>query len=64
MVVGHELGHVLKLPARDGQVQVVDFGIARLADVELTRAGVIMGTPSYLAPEVPLTNVTWGWVLA
>jgi serine/threonine-protein kinase len=35
-----------------GRVKVGDFGIARLEDSELTQAGVGLGTPGYIAPEV------------
>lgn len=41
------------LIADDGTVKIVDFGIAHAhGDVALTQAGVIAGTPAYLAPEV------------
>jgi Protein kinase domain len=52
----------------DGDPVLVDFGIAHVADQgRLTRAGLVMGTPGYLSPEVvagwPVTPATdwWGW---
>jgi eukaryotic-like serine/threonine-protein kinase len=37
----------------NGEVKVVDFGVARTLDLadEKTRAGLVMGTPEYMPPE-------------
>jgi len=39
--------------ARDGQLKIVDFGLARLGnDKTLSRVGAMMGTPFYIPPEM------------
>jgi hypothetical protein len=41
------------LIGEDGRVKLTDFGVSRAVDdVQLTRTGLIAGTPAFLAPEI------------
>jgi serine/threonine-protein kinase len=35
----------------DGSVKILDFGVARLADSNMTASGFIVGTPDFMSPE-------------
>ncbi|HXG61813.1 MAG TPA: SUMF1/EgtB/PvdO family nonheme iron enzyme [Planctomycetota bacterium] len=39
------------LVTRDGQIKVMDFGLAKNPDTDLTQSEVIMGTAKYMSPE-------------
>jgi serine/threonine-protein kinase len=35
----------------DGTAKITDFGVAKIVSQQMTQAGMIMGTPSYMSPE-------------
>lgn len=35
----------------DGTAKITDFGVAKIISQQMTQAGTIMGTPSYMSPE-------------
>jgi serine/threonine protein kinase len=41
--------NVMMMP--DGQVKIMDFGIAHMESSDLTQMGVRLGTPNYMSPE-------------
>jgi len=41
--------NIMVLP--DGEIEIMDLGIARLEGSQMTRTGQLMGTPAYMSPE-------------
>lgn len=69
-VVHRDLKPENVLLAPDG-LKVIDFGVARTAEMSLTTTGFVAGTPTYMAPEVftgqragpPADVFAWGGVV-
>jgi len=36
----------------DGQAKIMDFGLVRVGDSNMTRTGTVLGSPAYMSPEV------------
>jgi WD40 repeat protein/tRNA A-37 threonylcarbamoyl transferase component Bud32 len=53
-VIHRDLKPANVLIAEDGTPKVTDFGLAKQARSDLTATGMVLGTPSYMAPEQAL----------